>query len=69
MPKIVPSGDKAAEVAEQKTARTALAAVNATLDELTTGWTGLTAAAKLEAVRAGVVLALRILKALARRGL
>lgn len=52
--------------AEQLAARQAAAQYRTVMNNLTTDWSALTSAAKLEAVRAGVVLGLRILRHLAR---
>jgi len=48
-------------------ARKAIKEVNEALTDLTDNWDGLTQAAKLQAVRRGVILALRAVKWLATR--
>lgn len=54
---------------EQPRAAQAYAALDATLAELTTQWTGKTAGAKADALRDGLVLLLRIVRWLAAREL
>ena len=56
-----------AEAAAHTAAVSALQGYNAVMADLTDNWTGLTAGAKLEAVRAGVVVALRLARWLVAR--
>jgi hypothetical protein len=55
------------ETAAKPGAQTALAAYSAAMADLTDNWASLAAGAKLEAVRVGVIVALRLLRWLAAR--
>lgn len=63
---ITATGTHGQAKAHERAARQAAAQLDASIDALTTGWSALTAAQKTEALRAGLVLALRCLKVLAR---
>ena len=54
---------------QKQAARQALAKLDASLDALTTGWNALDAAGKQAALRQGLIVALRIIKHLARSSL
>ena len=53
---------------EKRAARLALRELDEALGALTTGWAGATQAARIEAVRRGVVIALKAVRWLAMKG-